>query len=77
MAPEPEVTILKNSDVDLILVSDYFVGIPFPERASKLYRYWEGGLPLEVLCYTKKEFDTKKKRIGLVKDALKEGIVLI
>lgn len=67
---------LKDSDIDLILVSEDFAPIPFPERASKLYQYREGGLPLEILCYTQKEFDTKKKRIGLVKEAVSQGIVL-
>ena len=67
---------LKDSDIDLILVSEDFTGIPFLERASKLYQYWEGGLPLEVLCYTQKEFETKKRRIGLVKEAVNKGIVL-
>nr|HID13828.1 nucleotidyltransferase domain-containing protein [Anaerolineae bacterium] len=68
---------LKHSDVDLLLVSDDFTGIPFPDRPSKLYRYWEGGLPLEMLCYTVSEFGKKKKMIGLVQDAVQEGISLI
>jgi len=68
---------LKDSDVDLILVSDDFGGIPFPERPGKVYRFWERGLPLEVLCYTRDEFRRVSGRIGLVSDALKEGIELL
>ena len=67
---------LKDSDIDLILVSDSFEGIPFPDRPSKLYRFWKGGLPLELLCYTTKEFEAKRKRIGLLRNALQEGIEL-
>lgn len=68
---------LKHSDVDLLLISDDFDGIPFPDRPSKLYRYWEGGLPLEILCYTVSEFEKKRRMIGLVRDAVREGISLI
>lgn len=68
---------LKHSDIDLILVSDDFEGVSFPDRSSKMYPYWKGDFPLEVLCYTVKEFEKKKEMIGLVQDALKEGILLI
>jgi len=68
---------LRYSDVDLLLVSDAFEGIPFPDRPSKLYPLWEGGLPLEILCYTSTEFDKKRQMIGLVQDAVKEGIPLL
>ena len=65
---------LRYSDVDLLLVSDAFEGIPFPDRPSKLYQHWKGGLPLEILCYTPAEFDKKRQMIGLVRDAVEEGI---
>jgi predicted nucleotidyltransferase len=68
---------LKYSDVDIILVSDDFRGIPFPERASKVYDFWPGGLPLEVLCYTTEEFEKKKRMVGIVSDAVREGIEII
>lgn len=68
---------LHYSDVDLLLVSDAFEGIAFPNRPSKLYQYWEGELPLEILCYTPTEFDKKRQMIGLVRDAMKEGISLL
>jgi len=68
---------LKHSDVDLLLVSDDFADVPFPDRPSRLYQYWTGGLPLEVLCYTRAEFEKKSQMIGLVQDAVKEGISLL
>jgi hypothetical protein len=67
---------LKHSDVNLLLVSDDFRDIPFPDRPSKLYCYWEGGLPLEMLCYTISEFERKREMIGIVRDAVEEGIPL-
>jgi len=68
---------LKHSDIDLILGSDDFEGVSFPDHPSEMYPYWKGGFPLEVLYYTVKEFEKKKEMIGLVHDALKEGILLI
>lgn len=67
----------KHSDVDLLLVSRDFAGIAFPDRPSRLYVYWEGELPLEMLCYTPEEFEHKRQMIGLVRDAVTEGITLI
>jgi len=68
---------LKHSDTDILLVSDDFEGICFPQRPTKLYAFWEGGMGLELLCYTLKEFKRKCRRIGVVKEAVKEGINLL
>ncbi len=68
---------LEHSDVDLIVVSDDFEGVFFPDRSTVMYKFWDGGLPLEVLCYTVKEFEKKKQMIGLVQDAAKEGISIV
>lgn len=65
---------LEESDLDLILVSKDFEGIFFTDRISKVYRFWDGDLSLEVLCYTPEEFEKKKGMIGLVQDAVREGI---
>jgi predicted nucleotidyltransferase len=67
---------LEHSDVDLIVVSDDFDGVFFPDRSTAMYKFWEVDLPLEVLCYTVKEFEKKKRMIGLVQDAVSEGISL-
>lgn len=68
---------LEDSDIDLILVSEDFEGIPFVERISRMYRFWDDELALEVLCYTPEEFEEKRKRIGLVQDAVREGVEVI
>jgi len=64
----------EESDVDLIIVSPYFEGINFFERVSKMYDYWNLDLPVDFLCYTPEEFNNLKKRISIVKEALKIGI---
>lgn len=67
---------LLDSDVDLIIISNDFENIEFRKRMGKLLEYWDESIDLEVLGYTQKEFDTMKKRFGLVQQAVKEGIQL-
>lgn len=66
---------LEGSDWDLMVVSDDFEGISFPERATFFIKY----IPLrrtDIFCYTKKEFKKKAKEIGIVSEALK-GVKLL
>ncbi len=65
---------LDTSDVDLILVSKDFLNINFRKRMSEALEYWDGDVDLEVICYTPEEFEKMRKRIGLVKKAVEEGI---
>lgn len=70
---------MKHSDLDVILVSSDFEGIPFPDRASRIlesYDHWQAPYSLEVFCYTPEEFERKSDQIGMVRDALKYGIVV-
>lgn len=64
-------------DVDLIIVSDDFDGKNFFERTGEIYDYWNLDLPVDFICYTNKEFNALKKKISIVRDALREGIVVI
>ena len=64
-------TALEESDYDVIVISKGFEKIKFFDRISKIYDYWKEQKPLEVFCYTPKEFEEKKKQIGIVKEALK------
>jgi len=66
----------KDSDIDLIIVSDNFNGLDFFERISKMYSYWDLNYPVDFLCYTSDEFNTLKKRISIVKEAIKKGIAI-
>ena len=66
----------KNSDVDLIIVSEDFAGKNFFERASIMYNYGDIDLPVDFLCYTNKEFNNLKNKITIVSESLKKGIVL-
>ena len=67
----------KDSDYDIILVSDDFRDIFFSQRSALMYDFWQHWpLEIEPLCYTREEFEAKKKQIGIVSEAIKEGIPL-
>jgi predicted nucleotidyltransferase len=63
----------KDSDVDLIIVGKEFMGKKYG-RARGLRKYFDINLPLDLLCYTPKEFAEKTKGITIVREALKHGI---
>ncbi|RDD52832.1 MAG: nucleotidyltransferase [Candidatus Korarchaeota archaeon NZ13-K] len=72
---------LKESDIDLIVVSKAFEGVGFTDRATYILKIlWrEGALPpvdVDLLCYTPEEFEEMKKRISIVSEALKYGVEL-
>jgi len=65
---------LKMSDFDFIIVSPDFEGIHFTKRMASIYEYWDEHYDIEPLCYTLREFEEKMKEIGIVSQAVKEGI---
>lgn len=64
---------LLNSDVDVIAISKKFYGVPFRKRPDKFLDAWRLPVDLEILCYSPEELERKKKEIGLVREALKQG----
>lgn len=68
---------LKDSDYDIILVSDDFRDIFFSKRSALMYDFWQHWpIDIEPLCYTPEEFEAKKNQIGIVSEAIKQGIFL-
>ncbi len=70
-------TPLEESDLDLLVVSKSFEGIPFIQRAHRLLWTLEVPFPIEVLCYTPEEYERKRKEIGVVRIASEEGVDLL
>ncbi len=64
----------KKSDFDFIIVSRKFSNIPFFQRLSEMYDYWDESVDIEAICYTPEEFETKAKQRGIVRKAIEEGI---
>ena len=67
---------LKESDYDFVVVSPAFAGVHFVRRPVPLYDYWKGHPGVELLCYTPEEFERKSREIGIVAEAVREGIEL-
>ena len=68
-------TAKKSSDYDFLLVSQKFQKIEWEERSAKAYRL-KRNIPaaMDIICLTPQEFEEKKKHIGVVQEAAKEGI---
>ncbi len=67
---------LVESDLDLLVVSARFRGVPFLERASTILTDLDLPFATDVLCYTPEEFARKRRELGIVSLALKEGLSL-
>lgn len=68
---------LADSDYDIVLVSPDFQGVFFSQRSALMYDFWQHWpLEIEPLCYTPEEFETKKQQIGIVNEAVREGVPL-
>ncbi len=66
----------ENSDIDLIIISDKFEGLSSLKRPVELYLEWDLDYPVDFVCFTTKEFEKLKRRVSLVKEALKNGKVI-
>ena len=63
-----------DSDADLIVVSDIFKGQSHLKRPVKIHLDWDLRYPVDFICYTLEEFEKLKKRVSIVREALREGI---
>ncbi len=64
---------LRDSDYDLLLVSESFGVLGFAERIAAVLDFWDLPESLEPLCYTPAELARKQQEIGIVAEALREG----
>ena len=67
---------LKESDVDLIIVSKAFRGMSLPKRLYLLYKLWKHPIDLQVLAYTPEEYKEASQRL-MLKEILSYAIELI
>ncbi len=65
---------LKDSDIDLLVVSKKFEGMPWRERIISVFGDWREKQMLEPICFTPEEFEERKKQIGIVAQAVKECV---
>ena len=70
----------RGPEYVVILVSHAFDGVPWLERvyvAGSLWDASEMGAPVDVHCYTQREFERKIDSLRLVRDAVTSGIDLL
>ncbi|MFN4178673.1 MAG: HEPN domain-containing protein [Armatimonadota bacterium] len=70
-------TAKEESDIDLIVVSDVFEGVPFLERSRRFNEAISWHLRVDVWCLTVKEFERMRRQVGVVADACREGIWIL
>ena len=64
----------KDSDFDLIIISEEFKGVKNYKRLSQVRRYWDADYPVDIVCLTTDEFEKMKNRPTIIKLASEEGI---
>jgi predicted nucleotidyltransferase len=67
---------LRNSDVDLIVVSEDFEGMPFEKRMLTLQNHWKHNVMLEAFGFTHKEFESLKNKSVVIQEAIEKGKVI-
>jgi uncharacterized protein len=61
----------------VVLVSDFFDGVPWLERVYQAGSLWdrsEMGAPADVHCYTEPEFARRREQLRAVREAADRGI---
>lgn len=64
---------LKESDIDLIIISEDFAQMPFPERLGLLQLDWDNAPDLEAFGYTPDEFERFKNQTVILREAVRYG----
>ena len=70
----------KDSDVDIIVVSEKFGRKDVFNVVPKLYQVWHEkqkiDYPVDIILFNRREFDNLKRSVSIVREALREGIVV-
>lgn len=64
---------LKDSDIDLIVVSEDFKEMAFEERMLMLQKHWKHKVTIEAFGFTKDELEKLKDKSVVVQEALEKG----
>ena len=64
----------KISDIDLLVISKDFKGKKYFKRAPQFYLMWDYNYDVDIFCLTPEELKIKQKEIGIINQAVKEGI---
>ena len=65
----------ENSDIDMIVVSDRFRDITFPNRMGQFLNTIWPDVPVDAICYTPEEFEIMLHTpSAFVRNAVEQGI---
>lgn len=64
----------ENSDFDMVIVSQDFKDKKSFKRSPELYFMWDYSYDADIICLTSRELEEKSKEIGIIQEAIKEGI---
>ena len=68
---------LKDSDLDMLIVSDTFRDIRWLDRPVRVAEECDIRFGVELLCYTREEYERKRREFGIVRTAAEEGVDLL
>ena len=63
----------ENSDIDIIIISDFFKNMPFLERMPFVLKLIQFPKHVDIICYSREEFQKMKDKSSILIDALKNG----
>jgi predicted nucleotidyltransferase len=64
---------LRDSDIDLIVVSEDFKEVPFEKRILTLQKHWKHRVMLEAFGFTPEEFESLKDKSIVIQEAVEKG----
>jgi len=67
-------TAKKGSDIDIIIISSYFVNIPFLKRMPLVLKKVPFPKHVDYICYTEEEYEKIKTESSIIMDALENSI---
>lgn len=70
----------RGPEFVVVLVSEYFDGVPWLERVYQAGSLWDGyemGAPADVHCYTPAEFARKLEQLRVVRETAENGLELV
>jgi len=64
----------KDSDYDILLISDSFKNVEFTERCMRAYNL-RRDLPIamDILCLTQEEYEVRSKKPTIIQEIAREG----
>lgn len=62
-----------GSDIDVLIISDFFKHIPFIKRMPMVLRTARFEKHVDYICYTPIEFENIKDKSSVIMDALENG----